>query len=525
MAASSKPTGVHYALVICVLIIIVLGVFTLLAYKGQGSISELKRLADDAVAKQKQSDEQVRKMDAELQRLKELTGWKLETVDDGTNGPQTVVGAILLELKNFGRGLNDGTYTALIAKLDAAIKNAETERNTLKDQLAAAEAKFRDDISGLNGQLDEQKKAREKADKEKVDADNIHKEEVSKKEADILELQKEYKAVQTEYDTYKDDTQKKLKDFEQRIANLLNINKKIAAELDEKTRPSFEVPDGIIRWVDHGGKKVWIGLGEADGLKPRTTFSVYKKTNSGVGRGTTKGSVGGEDIKGAIEVTRILEPNLSEARILSEDLYSPIAMGDPIYSPLWSPGRGESFSIIGIMDLNGDGKDDRDLLKEAVATAGAVIDNEVDDKGELFINGKKPEEYKPRITEKTKFLVIGKIPEVADTADPEEIQTILKINGIRKDMEDSARERGVRIVSLSDFLSYIGYKSQRRLFVPGGESAYKLKSGSASAAVGETIGSRSSSGSTSGAYSGDKAQKPKNTNRAGVGGKVFSGSK
>ena len=123
--------------------------------------------------------------------------------------------------------------------------------------------------------------------------------------------------------------QKKIKDHEQRVASLTVINKKLTGELDEKTRVSFEVPDGEVRWVDHLGKRVWISLGEADGLKPRTTFSVYKKSHSGVGRGTEKGQIGGEDIKGAIEITRVLEPNLSEARIVEEDIYAPIAKGRP----------------------------------------------------------------------------------------------------------------------------------------------------------------------------------------------------
>src|SRR5207302_5032226 len=125
--------------------------------------------------------------------------------------------------------------------------------------------------------------------------------------------------------------------------------------------------------------------------------------------------------------------------------------------------------------------------------------------GKLLVDGRTPDPYKPQISEKTKFVVIGKIPEVTDTADPDEIATIIKINGLKKDLVEAANERGVRVVSLSDFLSYIGYKPQRRLFVPGGDVPYNLKSGSASPAVGESLGgSRKSSGATSGAYSSDK---------------------
>ncbi len=130
------------------------------------------------------------------------------------------------------------------------------------------------------------------------------------------------------------------------------------------------------------------------------------------------------------------------------------------------------------MDFNGDGKDDRDLLNQAVATAGALIDNDVDITGTLHIYGTLmgPGD-KPKITERTKFLVIGKVPEVADVVDVER-EGLMKMHSLKKDLEDTARERGVRVLSLGDFLNYIGYKNQQRLFVPGDtNSKWNLKSG------------------------------------------------
>jgi hypothetical protein len=61
----------------------------------------------------------------------------------------------------------------------------------------------------------------------------------------------------------------------------------------------------------------------------------------------------------------------------------------------------------------------------------------------------------------------------------------------------------VPIRSLSDFLNYIGYKQQRRLFVPGSDVPYNLKSGSRSTGVSDSPAARQSSGQTSGAYSGN----------------------
>jgi hypothetical protein len=140
----------------------------------------------------------------------------------------------------------------------------------------------------------------------------------------------------------------------------------------------------------------------------------------------------------------------------------------------WRSGRGEAFSIIGIMDLDGDGKDNRDQLKTILAAAGAWIDNEVDDKGILRVNGKFDDT--PRFADKTKFVVVGKIPDIADTDDASQVAAIQELIRLRKVFFEMARERGIRVVSLSDFLKYIGYKSDRRIFVPGSDVPYRLKS-------------------------------------------------
>jgi hypothetical protein len=509
MAASSKPTGVHYALVVFVLISIVCGLGWLLAYKGSNSISEMRRDLADAKSKEANAKKISDGYYADITKLKEMLGAKYDDVGDGSN-PNTVAGALAKLLRDYSKGGADPTVSGAMVKQDQLVVALQTDVNKLQEQLASELAEFKRKEDEMNAALAAEKTSRESSDKKVVDNDNVHKEELNRKEADIAEYKKSIQTTQQEYDEYKEGADKKIRDLETRIAGLTVINKKLTGELDEKTRVSYEVPDGWIRSIDPVGRKVYISLGSADGLKPRATFSVYKKSNSGIGRGTQKGQIGGEDIKGAIEVTRILESNLSEARILHEDLYAPMGKGDPIYSPLWSPGRGEAFSIVGIMDLDGDGKDDRDLLRDTVATAGATIDNDVDENGILRINGRIPNEPEPKITEKTKFVVIGKIGEIADTSDPDEQAKITKILTLRKQLEDAARERGVRVLSLSDFLVYIGYKTQRRLFVPGGDVPYNLNAGSHSSSVKESSGSsRKSSGNTSGAYSGDKSTKAK----------------
>jgi hypothetical protein len=90
-------------------------------------------------------------------------------------------------------------------------------------------------------------------------------------------------------------------------------------------------PEGsLVRWVDPVGKKVWIGLGEADGVQPRTIYGVSKKPRAQGDPGEPQADRVDAVIKGTIEVTRVLEESLSEARIVDEDVGNPIAKGDPV---------------------------------------------------------------------------------------------------------------------------------------------------------------------------------------------------
>ncbi|MGQ0634400.1 MAG: hypothetical protein ACT4QC_07315 [Planctomycetaceae bacterium] len=499
MASSSKPTGVHYALIVFVLISIILGVSLLLAYKGSGSIGELKMQNANLQKKASEAEQASHKLLDQITAIKQQLGSGFGDIgDDGANSPPTtVLGDMALHIREHGGDVAQKSYNETIVKLREAHRNVTKARENLQEQLVKEQDTFNKEKDHLNAQLAAEKEARNRADKGKNDVDRTHAEELARKEADLSDLRKHLSTAQQELAALEDSTLKRTKSLEQRITDLLAFNKNLSDQLEQVTRMSFEVPDGKIVLVDNALKRVWIDLGEADGLRPRTTFSVYRRTNSGVGRGSAPHAIGPEDIKGKIEITRILDEHQAEARIIEDDPYNPMGKGDPIYSPIWSPGRGESFSVVGIIDLDGDGKSDRDLFREIVHSAGAVLDNEVDDKGELFLNGDPAEGDKPRITEKTKFLVKGRLPDFTEGADKADKDIIQKINDFSKELDQQARERGVRIVSLSDFLSFMGYKTQRRLYVPG-DTTFNLKAGQRPPPVLPGTGSRDTSGNLSG---------------------------
>src|SRR4029077_13648607 len=100
MASTSKPTGVHYALVVFVLISIVCGLGWLLAYKGANSISELERRAMD---EKKKADEQTKIAGAlldDLHRIKDLLNSKFTHVGDPSI-PNTVLWDMKQHIKTY----------------------------------------------------------------------------------------------------------------------------------------------------------------------------------------------------------------------------------------------------------------------------------------------------------------------------------------------------------------------------------------------------------------------------------------
>jgi hypothetical protein len=311
-----------------------------------------------------------------------------------------------------------------------------------------------------------------------------HEQEIDEKNGEIEQWKKDYNLVQSEKEELRDEYERFRRDSDQRLTKLNDQIDFYKDQLEELTKVSFEREDGHIVSVDNTTRTVWIDLGNLDKLKPQVTFSVYTTDHRGIGRGV-------EDIKAKIEVTRIIDGHLSEARILDEDLFRPIAEGDPIFTPLWSAGRTEYFAIVGRPDLDEDGDSDWELFHEIVENAGAKVDLIVNDEG-------LREPFDGTLSARTKFLIIGDMDDPADySGQPEKQELANQILAEQKALIDEARLYGIRVVRLNDFLEYIGWKPQLRLWQPGENKPFNLSSGSQSASVDETYQDRTSSGQTS----------------------------
>ena len=467
MAAQSKTTAVHFSLIFFVMLSVILGVVAYLFYADfRENEAKYVKMQADSTAQQTAA----RRYIEEIAELKKLIGITVEEV--GVQNPgdaKSVKAQALAAIQTFGTNpaAND---------LVTALRDLRTQLDKQTVEMAQRQATIvglQNEVLALKGQYDAVAKkhddSRMQTEKDLTGEQQKFQESIVAKDRDLANVRQQLAAVQTEYASTREQMQNTLNTLRTNYDSLDAQNKKLSDDLKTSRGESFEVADGEIIRVDQVARTVWINLGEKDGIRKRTTFSIYPKNNTGIGR--TSGAGGrAEDVKGSVEVTRIIDAKLCEARILDDVSSKPISPGDLVYTPLWSAGRIEKFAFVGMIDLDGDGSylGDRERLHELVESTGAQISAEVNDSGERI---------GPEIDEQTHFLVIGAIPEFTEEPEAKRKAELRQMSEIRKSMIDEARRHGVNVINLTQFLDFIGFIPQRRLFVPGDSNKFTLDPG------------------------------------------------
>jgi len=522
MAGSNKSVGLQITLAIIAMLWVISSVAAYMQYR---ELADNRARFDKATAEKQTADNAARGLLDQIEAFKAAAGYNQPDVGaDQQGAANTVLGAIQTDLGkvNAAHGpLPTTTLAAALEFLSQRVTDLVSERDQLQAQLTTRNT----DLAGLRGQyqqqVDQHQVARRSAETDLANLRDTTKEQLDARQQQIEDLRRSLNEVQVEFDeataTWTAERKKYVADASQLEIQVDDLREKLKAA----TRVSFERPDGLVRWIDNTAGLVWLNLGSQDRLRLRTTFSVYRKAHHGVARGA-------EDIKGQIEVTRIIDNHTAEARILDDDIYDPISKGDPVYTPLWSPGRTETFAIVGLVDLDQDGVLDRDQFHDIVTDAGARLNHEVLDDGTRvryegfptkFLNWS---EGGPELDSDTKYLILADIPDPALAIREEDKEIREAISAHLLAMRDEARRLGVEEIRLSDFLAHIGYRPQRRLYVPGlVDQPYTLRQGAASVGTDEVLGDRSAAGSVSGVFGRSKRLKPQSS--AGKTSDLFRG--
>lgn len=349
------------------------------------------------------------------------------------------------DMEKFGANMAEESrkYRTIIENIHKENRELVLNEATAKDQVR----QLKDNLLAVESQKEEQVKKFEAA-MQKASDDLA---------AEKKKFQQQYEAVNTEKDQIAKDLnvrQAKIDELQEKVgqqksdfeAKAINFERSIATlreglpDVDQFAQPA----DGRINWVNQREQTVWIDLGSADGLRPQVTFSVAE---AGLGDAEAAAKEG----KGSIEVVRILGDHMAEARITQDNSTNPLIPGDRIYSQVWDRGRQVGFGIAGFIDIDKDGSNDLERLKNIIAASNGRVVASPDEsgamQGEMDIN--------------TRFLVLGEYPN-----SPRRVAYRNSYDAL----EAEAKRLGIETIGLDEFLHLMGWEASARTVSLGADA-------------------------------------------------------
>lgn len=430
--ASNEGQGIQVALIIFVLLTVVLSITTFLFFRQYDSARQDR---DQAVARATQDSNTARETQEENNNLKLWMGFPDDSdqalIKAGFGADMQLYAATYPEVQQ--------SYRQILAYLyDTTLRDLQ-DRN---ERLRADNARF--EAENIQREKTRQLQIKQHADAAAA-AEASQKQQQDASQATFAqlkqtkdELQADLDALRRKLDQFTAEKTKEIADLNNVTQILLNTVDGKNAIIEEIRTESFEVPDGRVLLVNQRTGTVWLDLGRADGLRRSVTFSVHDQDSN---------TVLGAGLKGRIEVTRIVGEHLAEARILEDVVADPIVRNDKVYSPLWHPGRTVHFAFAGILDMDGDGKSDRQTVRDLVTLAGGVIDAEVTDAGVRT----------GQLSLETRYLVLGAQPEFGTVQ-----QAGAAFEGYSQ-IQREAGQLGTKVISFEKFLDSVGWKDSRRV--------------------------------------------------------------
>ncbi|HEV7282739.1 MAG TPA: hypothetical protein VGN57_21210 [Pirellulaceae bacterium] len=446
MAASRENVWLQAALIIFVLISVVLGATTWVYY------TSARRADEAAMSKETQLQNERKRAEGNAAAFNlvahyvgnapkteaEVQSYESMVATNGSPELQTQVKAIgdayKGDMQNFAMEFpaENRNYHVLPQHLMDIIRDLNARVAEAREQVRLKDAELTQVKQTEGVKTSEAEKGREAAIADRNTIKEQATQEKTRVDAERDALAKEKDAMRAqiakmgqEFQTEKNQLQAQIQEFTTSIATLQET---LATYEHGLTSPA----DGRITQIDQRNNRGYVNLGEADGLKPATTFSVYNQEETRFGEVTPKGKV---------EITRITGPHQAEFRILESDTFQPIQRSDVIQSPVWNAGDQVRFALAGILDIDGDGDSDLDQVRNIIRSNNGAIDAEMTEQGD----------YTGTMTVKTRYLVVGERP--TETSPQAFRDTFSR-------MVSDADQYSIERIDLQKLLEYMGYRAQ-----------------------------------------------------------------
>lgn len=395
-AASNESQGLKIAVAAFVtlsVILIVTSYFLYSAYSQSEAqlvarsdeLAKAKRAADDALS---QADELLKKQIGvraqEYEAAKTEITANRKTLDERLTGVAAKVNAAVTKAQQAGASgqeLEDAK-----ARIQQLIQSYRTEPNKTYISSLDRYAELFENLSLLANELSlnylNTRRTLESVNQVNKAAHDVHEKAASDSKADLLKehdthdtqranllsnltrLQQDNDAKASEIANLK--SQYKQNDDEKnRIIELNNAIIREQRDRLDKTDVILDKPDGHITFVDYDRGEVRVDINRRMNAKPQMKMTIFDRLSPGIPTDQPKGSIELLQIGEQFSIAKIVKTNSN---------IEPIRVGDIVYSPAWNANEPTTFALIGKMDVNRDGRDDRHELIRMIEEAGGRVD-------------------------------------------------------------------------------------------------------------------------------------------------------
>lgn len=439
--------GVVVTLIVFIVLALILGVTTYFGFKG---LSETKQELAQVQDQLKSATSDNSSWAAGFKKVKDVAG--VAGLGDGHADLAALADKMTERVKaldvNAGAFQESGnaavvatTYEDALAKLAANLKQKNGELVAAQNAVAAAEA-------AMNAEIEKSAAQKKAFDDTVAQLQAGHKKDLDAARDSYAELTASFNTQTQEVDRLKAQTKEAIAtakqetaDYKETATKFAEINADLAERVDQLSNAEFERADAEVVYADQANKIVRLNVGTDDGIRPLTTFNVFPADAI---------DVGGAKSKGSVQVVAAIGPHECEARILEDEMSSPIMAGDLVYTPLWRPGETVRYALDYNLDINGDDRSDLDEIIGLIQLAGGEVAAYLDANGKE-IGSIDSGVYRLVVSEEEIVDVLKKDASLDQATKDQILQT-------RESFLDSAKENGVRTMTLSDFLVRVGYK-------------------------------------------------------------------
>lgn len=395
MATANESQGLKIAVAIFVTLTVVLAVSTYFAYTGYSTADakmtkaeadlnaakqasslalnqfdalrkEIGARAEDPDAIKTEIKNEYKKIDAQVNALTADAAKVVAAAQAaGAQGPELEEAkAKVQQISSAYRGEPNKTYISALARLTDLLSNL----SMLTTQLSLNYVDVKRNLEGANGVNDQKLKvALDELAKSKADLAAEHEKHEGDRQgilSRVDQFQSENAKLQAQIANLTAEIRKKDEDYGKSLA-LSQTQLRDLRAVNELNDNVLDKPDGHVTFVDYSRGEVHVDLTRGLGAQPQLRFTVFEAGSPGIPTATPKGSIELVSVSDRESIGRIIETKRS---------IDPIRVGDIIHSVAFSRDQPVRFALVGKIDINQDGRDDRDQLKRMIQSAGGIVD-------------------------------------------------------------------------------------------------------------------------------------------------------